>query len=100
MKKWTSRSIDWIMEMATAIRELKRRLPAGGMVAGAMVIGCVRRRIWYLANAGGTRHLAEERPGLGGVEEGAEACDFGGYILGKWGTMSGTDEVGIEVQTA
>ena len=88
------------MEMATAIRELKRGLPADGMVAGVMVIGCVRRGIWYLANAGGTRPLAEEGPGLGGVEEGAEASDFGGYILDKWGAMAGTDELGIQVDTA
>jgi len=92
--------MDWIIEMATAIRELKRGLPAGGMVAGVMVIGCVRRRIWYLANADSTRHLAEERPGLGGVEEGAEASDFGGHILDKWGAMARTDELGIQVETA
>jgi hypothetical protein len=51
-------------------------------------------------DAGGSRPLASEGPGLRGVEKGAETCDFGGYILNKWGTLAGTDELAIQVETA
>ena len=86
--------------MATAIRELKRGLPAGGMVAGAWLLDELRGEFGMWTDAGGTRPLAQEGPGLRRVEEGAEACNFGGYILGEWGTMARTDELRIQVETA
>jgi len=88
------------MEMATAIREIKRGLPAGRMVASIWLLDVLIGEFGTWAHAVGTRPLAEEGPGLGGVEEGAEACDFDGYVLDQWGTMAGTDELGIQVETA
>ena len=54
--------MDWMMEMATAIREFKRGLPAGGWLPG-VVIGCAGGLVWYVRRQDVVGKISnEERP--------------------------------------